>query len=136
LQLEVFLADPDVVHLAVRLRDRFIDHGLVCVVIAFADDGVLAIDTWLSCRVLGRPLENTCWSASDGRHASAAVRQSSVRTFQHRRTAWSRRSMQISVSQRSITRSRAAYGRWPSMTMPPTNPFIELVGLKELEYDS
>jgi FkbH-like protein len=53
------LADrPEVVALAVRLRDRFADHGLVGVLLAVDDGPALEIDTWLmSCRVIGRSLE-------------------------------------------------------------------------------
>jgi FkbH-like protein len=46
------------VPLALRLRDRFADHGLVSVMIALEDDGCLDVDTWLmSCRVIGRTVE-------------------------------------------------------------------------------
>jgi len=49
---------PDAVHLTLRLRDRFSDHGLVGVVLAVPDGDVLRVDTWLmSCRVLGRGVE-------------------------------------------------------------------------------
>ncbi|SNQ51613.1 Subfamily IIIC HAD-superfamily phosphatase [Frankia canadensis] len=52
-------ADPATTVLCVRLADRFADHGLVAVVIAVADGGALAVDTWLmSCRVIGRTLED------------------------------------------------------------------------------
>lgn len=59
-QLEAFARDPNCVHFYVRLQDCFADHGLVGVMIAFAKDGVLDIDTWLmSCRVIGRTVEAT-----------------------------------------------------------------------------
>jgi FkbH-like protein len=58
--LQQFAADPSCVHLTFRLRDRFTDHGLIAVVIAFQRSGGLEIDTWLmSCRVIGRSLEET-----------------------------------------------------------------------------
>jgi FkbH-like protein len=58
-QLAEFARDPRCIHLAVRLRDRFADHGLVGVLIAFVDGPVAAIDTWLmSCRVIGRTVED------------------------------------------------------------------------------
>lgn len=66
-----FAADPDCAHLTVRLRDRFADHGLIAVVIAFRRGDALEIDTWLmSCRVIGRRLEETtfhelCRAATD-----------------------------------------------------------------------
>ena len=57
-QLAEFGRDPRCVHLAVRLRDRFADHGLVGVLIAFVDGTTAEIDTWLmSCRVIGRTVE-------------------------------------------------------------------------------
>jgi FkbH-like protein len=56
--LAAFAADPDVIHRTVRLRDRFVDHGLVGVLIAVAHGEVVEIDTWLlSCRVIGRTVE-------------------------------------------------------------------------------
>jgi FkbH-like protein len=49
------LARPGAVGLALRLRDRFADHGLVGVVLAAPEGTDLVVDTWLmSCRVLGR----------------------------------------------------------------------------------
>lgn len=58
--LEAFAADPRCVHLAVKLADRFADHGLIAVAIAFQEDEVLRVDSWLmSCRVIGRTLEQT-----------------------------------------------------------------------------
>jgi len=59
-QLESFVSDPTCVHLYLRLRDRFADHGLVALVIALQEGAVLDIDTWLmSCRVIGRTVEAT-----------------------------------------------------------------------------
>lgn len=58
-QLNAFRQDPDCVHLSLRLRDRFADHGLVSVLIVFQRGDVLDIDTWLmSCRVIGRTVES------------------------------------------------------------------------------
>lgn len=57
-QLEAFMKDPNYVHLALRMRDRFADHGLVSVMIAQLEGVVLDIETWLmSCRVIGRTVE-------------------------------------------------------------------------------
>ncbi len=59
-QLEVFVQDASYVHLALRLRDRYADHGLVSVIIARHQGDLLDIDTWLmSCRVIGRTVEAT-----------------------------------------------------------------------------
>ena len=51
-----------------RLRDRFGDNGIVAIIIAERDGGsprdALSITTWLmSCRVLGRQLEEACMNA-------------------------------------------------------------------------
>lgn len=43
----------------VRLSDRFGDHGITGILIAFLEEGNLRIDSWLlSCRVLGRRVED------------------------------------------------------------------------------
>jgi FkbH-like protein len=52
--------DPDVVTLSLRLEDRYADHGIVAVAVAFANGQALDIDTFLmSCRVIGRTIERT-----------------------------------------------------------------------------
>jgi FkbH-like protein len=57
-ELQALMRDPDAIHLALRLRDRFADHGLVCVVIAHVEGDAAVIDTWaMSCRVIGRTVE-------------------------------------------------------------------------------
>lgn len=66
-ELDQLVADPTVVALAVRLRDRFADHGLVGVVLARRRGGDLDVDTWLmSCRVIGRTLEQAVLRVLDG----------------------------------------------------------------------
>ena len=56
--LEALAADPDVIHLTLRLRDRFVDHGLVGVLVGRVHGEVVEIDSWLmSCRVIGRTVE-------------------------------------------------------------------------------
>jgi len=56
--VEAFLADQEYVHLYLKLRDRFADHGLVGVLIARRIGDLLDIDTWLlSCRAIGRTAE-------------------------------------------------------------------------------
>ena len=60
--IERFMADPAAVTLQIRLADRFGDNGLISVLVARPDpewpDDALLIDTWLmSCRVLGRQVE-------------------------------------------------------------------------------
>lgn len=57
--VRAFMADPDCVHVYLKLSDRFADHGLVALAIAMRDGDVLDIDTWLmSCRVIGRTVED------------------------------------------------------------------------------
>lgn len=57
-QLAAFARDPHCLCCAVRLRDRFTDHGLVAVLIGRVRGATMGIDTWLmSCRVIGRTLE-------------------------------------------------------------------------------
>ena len=61
-ELEQLVANPNVVAMCFRLRDRFGDNGLISVILSRPDrrweDDALLIDTWLmSCRVLGRQVE-------------------------------------------------------------------------------
>jgi FkbH-like protein len=70
-EIERLAADPRVVTFAVRLQDRFADHGLISVCFAHADGQTLAIDAWLmSCRVLGRGVERLLFN-----HVVAAARE-------------------------------------------------------------
>jgi FkbH-like protein len=56
--LRGFLDRADAVVLALRLGDRFGDHGLVSTLIAVAEGDALRIDSWLmSCRVFSRSAE-------------------------------------------------------------------------------
>lgn len=58
-----FAADPTCATLSFRLADRYADHGLVGMAIACESEGLLEVDTWLmSCRVIGRTLEQTMLS--------------------------------------------------------------------------
>lgn len=61
-EVERMAEDPKAVALAIRLADKFGDNGLISVVLARPDacvaDDALLIDSWLmSCRVLGRRVE-------------------------------------------------------------------------------
>ena len=59
----------------VRLADRFGDNGIISVLIADKKDEVWEIDTWLmSCRVLGRRVEEACLA-----HLVAAARLEGAR---------------------------------------------------------
>ena len=62
-EVERIASDPAAVALAIRLADKFGDNGLISVVLARPDAAVasdeLLIDSWLmSCRVLGRQVED------------------------------------------------------------------------------
>jgi FkbH-like protein len=53
-----WMTDPACYTQFMRLRDRFGDSGLTGVLVAFREEDVFRIDTWLmSCRVLGRRIE-------------------------------------------------------------------------------
>jgi FkbH-like protein len=59
-RLRSFMEDRNAVHLYLKLKDRFADHGLVGVAIAVKVGSLLDIDTLLmSCRVIGRTVEKT-----------------------------------------------------------------------------
>ena len=63
-ELRELMAEPGFVHMALRLRDRFTDHGLVGVMGALVEEDRLRIDIWaMSCRVIGRTAEATMLSA-------------------------------------------------------------------------
>jgi FkbH-like protein len=80
-ELEQLVANPNVVAMCFRLRDRFGDNGLISVVLSRPDrqwdDDALLIDTWLmSCRVLGRQVEAAALeviAAEAGRRGIAAL---------------------------------------------------------------
>jgi FkbH-like protein len=56
--------DPRVVTLHARLVDRFGDNGIIAVLIARITGADATIETWLmSCRVLGRRVEEACLNA-------------------------------------------------------------------------
>lgn len=55
------MADPDKRAFSVRLKDRFTDHGLIAILILDIKGDTAEIETWLmSCRVLGREVEEFC----------------------------------------------------------------------------
>jgi FkbH-like protein len=56
--VQAFMENDLYVTMYLRLRDRFVDHGLVGVLIAEQQGETIDIDTWLmSCRVIGRTVE-------------------------------------------------------------------------------
>jgi len=65
-KVQAILEKPDSIALALRLRDRFGDQGIVGVLLALAADAgsTLIVDSFLvSCRALGRGVEVALWSA-------------------------------------------------------------------------
>lgn len=61
--LRRLMSDPQAVTCAVRLRDRYADHGLIGVTFGRFDGDELVIEAWLmSCRVLGRGVEGVVFN--------------------------------------------------------------------------
>jgi len=60
--VQAMMADPSVAAFQFRLTDRFGDNGMIAVIIGKLDaDHAFVLDTWLmSCRVLGRQVEEAC----------------------------------------------------------------------------
>ncbi len=64
-QVQAMLERPGSIALALRLRDKFGDQGLVAALLAMPKEGAtIVIDSFLvSCRALGRGVEDALWSA-------------------------------------------------------------------------
>ena len=76
-ELIAAIRDPARHVVQVRLVDRFGDNGIIAVLIADKKPDVWEIDTWLmSCRVLGRRVEEACL-----RHLVAAAREAGARAL-------------------------------------------------------
>ncbi len=76
-ELLATIRDPARHVVQVRLVDRFGDNGIIAVLIADKKPDVWEIDTWLmSCRVLGRRVEEACLQ-----HVVAAARQAGARAL-------------------------------------------------------
>jgi FkbH-like protein len=66
-QVQTMLASPGSIALALRLRDKFGDQGIIAVLLAVRgrDATTLMIDSFLmSCRALGRGVEDALWAAT------------------------------------------------------------------------
>jgi len=64
--VETMLTSPGSIALALRLRDKFGDQGIIAVLLAVRGDNAatLVIDSFLvSCRALGRGVEDALWAA-------------------------------------------------------------------------
>lgn len=74
-ELEAWLADPARMVLALRLRDRFADHGLVGSLAAVREGDTLRIVSWLlSCRVFARTAEHAMLAALCARARAQGIR--------------------------------------------------------------
>jgi FkbH-like protein len=63
-EVAALMGDPRVVTLQARLVDRFGDNGVIAVLIARVEGDEATIESWLmSCRVLGRRVEEACLNA-------------------------------------------------------------------------
>lgn len=57
--LDALMADPQCLVLAMKLADRFADHGLTATLVGKLENGGLRIDSWLmSCRIFSRTAEH------------------------------------------------------------------------------
>ena len=60
-EVRAIMVDPNAAAYQFRLTDRFGDNGMIAVLIGMLQDGSVLMDTWLmSCRVLGRQVEEAC----------------------------------------------------------------------------
>jgi len=64
-QVQTILESPGSIALALRLRDKFGDQGIIAVLLAVrGGESTLVVDSFLiSCRALGRGVEDALWSA-------------------------------------------------------------------------
>src|SRR2546423_7683846 len=77
-QIQTMLASPGSIALALRLRDKFGDQGIIAVLLAIpgGDAATLVIDSFLvSCRALGRGVEDALWAAMVNRAHRENVRK-------------------------------------------------------------
>lgn len=70
------MQDPNFITLQVRLTDRFGDNGIIAILIAAIRGAEADIETWLmSCRVLGRRVEEACLEVMAERCREAGVQR-------------------------------------------------------------
>ena len=77
-QVQAILKTPGAIALALRLRDKFGDQGIVAVLLAVCDpdQATLKVDSFLvSCRALGRGVEDVLWAATLERARQQKVRR-------------------------------------------------------------
>jgi FkbH-like protein len=77
-QVQAMLELPGSISLALRLRDKFGDQGIIALLLAIpnGNDAALVVDSFLvSCRALGRGVENALWAAMVNRAHRHKVRK-------------------------------------------------------------
>jgi FkbH-like protein len=75
-EVEALMRQNGSIGLALRLRDKFGEQGIVAVLLAAPINGALTIDSYLvSCRALGRGVEDALWSALIERAARQNARR-------------------------------------------------------------
>ena len=82
---------PGSILLALRLRDKFGDQGIVGLVLAVPTGHgmTLAVDSFLvSCRALGRGVEEALWAAMVNRAIDRAIAELKPSIAPPRRTGW------------------------------------------------
>ena len=75
-QVQAILGAPGSIGLALRLRDKFGEQGIVAILLATrsAQDGTLVVDSFLvSCRALGRGVEDALWAVLVERANEAGI---------------------------------------------------------------
>jgi FkbH-like protein len=80
-QLHAMITSPRAISLALRLRDKFGDQGIVAVLLAVpVDSATLIVDSFLvSCRALGRRVEDALWSVLLDRAKAQGIRRLQAR---------------------------------------------------------
>jgi FkbH-like protein len=74
--IEAIESDPRRLGWQVRLKDRFADHGMICVVIADKAAASWSVDTWImSCRVLERRVEQAVMQVLAERAATSGAKE-------------------------------------------------------------
>jgi FkbH-like protein len=75
-EVAAFETDSDAVTVQVRLEDMFGDNGMIAIVICRRHAGMWEIDTWImSCRVLGRGIEQALLAVLVNRARAAGARE-------------------------------------------------------------
>lgn len=76
-QVQAILDSPGSIALTLRLRDKFGDQGIIAVLLAISNEpSVMRVDSFLvSCRALGRGVEDALWAAMINRANRQGIRR-------------------------------------------------------------